>query len=305
MVIIIEVLNEKDLEILLFVKKYKYVKVSDFKYLYANKQYYQTKIKHLINNNYLRKIKWYIVLGAEGKKYLENLGYKCSRISYEKTYIERQKIISSFAARYYNNKKIKFIPSIDLKDKQIFTITSRRFIGILNIDKTDYLTYYITKKHDDRYVKSVIYDIRKETKLKNVIVFVEDLKKIDINNFVFGLDKLYIIPTTENNIHLLERIHRIDYQKLFFKLYKENVYLSEYAFCDYYTKSRLYIFPLIFIDTEKLSIIKFFLMENKDEKVDILYSKNISLLAIGKLKGANYKPIDFEKYVQGEFNIYD
>lgn len=305
MVIIIEVLNEKDLEILLFVKKYKYVKVSDFKYLYANKQYYQTKIKHLINNNYLRKIKWYIVLGSEGKKYLENLGYKCSRISYEKTYIERRRIISSFAARYYNNKKIKFIPSIDLKDKQIFTITSRRFIGILNIDKTDYLTYYITKKHDDRYVKSVIYDIRKETKLKNVIVFVEDLKKIDINNFVFGLDKLYIIPTTENNIHLLERIHRIDYQKLFFKLYKENVYLSEYAFCDYYTKSRLYIFPLIFIDTEKLSIIKFFLMENKDEKVDILYSKNISLLAIGKLKGANYKPIDFEKYVQGEFNIYD
>lgn len=290
---------------MLFVKKYKYVKVSDFKYLYANKQYYQTKIKHLINNNYLRKIKWYIVLGAEGKKYLENLGYKCSRISYEKTYIERQKIISSFAARYYNNKKIKFIPSIDLKDKQIFTITSRRFIGILNIDKTDYLTYYITKKHDDRYVQSVIYDIRKETKLKNVIVFVEDLKKIDINNFVFGLDKLYIIPTTENNIHLLERIHRIDYQKLFFKIYKENVYLSEYAFCDYYTKSRLYIFPLIFIDTEKLSIIKFFLMENKDEKVDILYSKNISLLAIGKLKGANYKPIDFEKYVQGEFNIYD
>lgn len=290
---------------MLFVKKYKYVKVSDFKYLYANKQYYQTKIKHWINNNYLRKIKWYIVLGAEGKKYLENLGYKCSRISYEKTYIERQKIISSFAARYYNNKKIKFIPSIDLKDKQIFTITSRRFIGILNIDKTDYLTYYITKKHDDRYVQSVIYDIRKETKLKNVIVFVEDLKKIDINNFVFGLDKLYIIPTTENNIHLLERIHRIDYQKLFFKLYKENVYLSEYAFCDYYTKSRLYIFPLIFIDTEKLSIIKFFLMENKDEKVDILYSKNISLLAIGKLKGANYKPIDFEKYVQGEFNIYD
>ena len=261
MVIIIEVLNEKDLEILLFVKKYKYVKVSDFKYLYANKQYYQTKIKHWINNNYLRKIKWYIVLGAEGKKYLENLGYKCSRISYEKTYIERQKIISSFAARYYNNKKIKFIPSIDLKDKQIFTITSRRFIGILNIDKTDYLTYYITKKHDDRYVQSVIYDIRKETKLKNVIVFVEDLKKIDINNFVFGLDKLYIIPTTENNIHLLERIHRIDYQKLFFKIYKENVYLSEYAFCDYYTKSRLYIFPLIFIDTEKLSIIKFFLME--------------------------------------------
>ena len=32
-------------------------------------------------NNYLRKIKWYVVLGFEGKKYLESLGYNCSKIS--------------------------------------------------------------------------------------------------------------------------------------------------------------------------------------------------------------------------------
>jgi len=304
-VIIIDLLSEKDLEILLFINKYKYVKVSDFRFLYSNKQYHQKKMKYLLNNKYLRKIKWYVVLGFEGKKYLESLGYNCSKISYEKTFVERQKIISSFAARYYNNKNINFIPSMDLKDKQILTITSRRFIGILNIDKTDYLTYYITKEHDNRYVQSVIHDIRKERNQKNVIVFVEDLNKIDINDFIFGLDKLYIIPITEDNIHLLENLHKIDYQEIFSKLYKDNVYLSEYDFCDYYTKQDLYIYPLPFIDTEKLSTIKFFLMENKNKKVDILYSKNISLLATGKLKGANYKPIDFDKYVKGDFNIYD
>lgn len=304
-VIHIELLNEYDTEILLFVNKYKYVKISDFKYLYSNKQYYQIKVKYLIHNNYLRKIKWYIVLGSEGKKYLESLGYHCSRISYEKTFVERQKIVSSFAARYYNNKKINFIPSMDLKDKQIFTITSRRFIGLLNIDKTDYLIYYISKKHTDKYIQSVIYDIRKEHKYKNVIVFVEDLNKININNFIFGINKLYIIPNTENNIHLLEKIHRIDYKELFSNVYKDNVYLSEYTFCDYYTKSGIFVFPLPFLDTEKLSTIKYFLMENKNKKVDILYSKNISLLVTGKLKGANYKPIDFDKYVKGDFNIYD
>lgn len=298
-------LNEYDIEILLFVNKYKFVKVSDFKYLYPYKYYYKFKVKTLVENNYLRKIKWYVVLGFEGKKYLESLGYNYSKISYEKTFVERQKIISSFAARYYKNENVKFIPSMDLKDKQIFTITSRRFIGILNIDKTDYLTYYITKEHDNRYVQSVIYDIRKEHKYKNVIVFVEDLNKIDINNFIFGIDKLYIIPNTENNIHLLQKIHRIDYQELFSNVYKDNVYLSEYDFCDYYTKAGLFIFPLPFIDTEKLSTIKYFLLENKNKKVDILYSKNISLLATGKLKGANYKPIDFDKYVKGDFNIYD
>lgn len=304
-VINIELLSEYDTEILLFVNKHKYVKVSDFKYLYANKQYYQIKIKHFIRKNYLRKIKWYIVLGTKGKKYLESLGYNCPRISYEKTFVERQKIISSFATRYYNNKNINFIPSMDLKDKQIFTITSRKFIGLLNIDRTDYLVYYISKKHTDKYVQSVIYDIRKEHKYKNVVIFVEDLNKIDINDFIFGLDKLYIIPNTENNISLFEKIHRIDYQGMLSNMYKDNVYLSEYAFCDYYTKTGFFIFPLPFIDTEKISTIKYFIEENKSKKVDILYSKNIPIPAIGKLSGANYKPIEFYKYVKGDFNIYD
>ncbi len=303
--IIIDLLNEKDLEILLFVNKYKYVKISDFKYLYSNKQYYQTKVKHLINNKYLRKIKWYVTIGNVGKKYLESLGYKCSKISYEKTFVERQKIISSFAARYYNSKNIKFVPSMDLKDKQVFTITSRRFIGILNIEETDYLIYYISKKHTNKYIQSVTYDIRKERNFKNIIVFVEDIDMIDINDFIFGLDKLYIIPNTEQNIYLLENINKIDYQRLFSNTYKDKVYLSEYDFCDYYTKTDQFIFPLPLIDSEKLANIKYFMLENKNKEIHILYSKNISLLAIGKLKGANYKQVDFNKFIKGEFNIYD
>lgn len=303
--IIIDLLNEKDLEILLFVNKYKYVKISDFKYLYSNKQYYQTKVKHLINNKYLRKIKWYVTIGNVGKKYLESLGHKCSKISYEKTFVERQKIISSFATRYYNSKNIKFVPSMDIKDKQVFTITSRRFIGILNIEETDYLIYYISKKHTNKYIQSVTYDIRKERNFKNIIVFVEDIDMIDINDFIFGLDKLYIIPNTEQNIYLLENINKIDYQRLFSNTYKEKVYLSEYDFCDYYTKTDQFIFPLPLIDSEKLANIKYFMLENKNKEIHILYSKNISLLAIGKLKGANYKQVDFNKFIKGEFNIYD
>lgn len=300
-----ELLNVKDLEILLFVNKYKYVKISDFKYLYSNKQYYQRKIKLLIKNKYLRKIKWYITLGKFGKTYLESLGYRCTRISYEKTFVERQKIISSFAARYYNNPNIEFKPSMDLKDKQIFTITSRRFIGVLKIDKTDYLTYHISKNHTPKYVQSVIYDIRKETDYKNVIVFVENINMINVNDFVFGLDKLYVVPYTEDNLYILEKINRIDYSNIFSKLYKDKVFLSEYDFCDYYTKSEKFIFPLPLIDTEKLSTIKYFLLENKNKSADIIYSKSISLLAIGKLENANYKAIDYNKFIKGDFNIYD
>lgn len=303
--VIIELLNEKDLEILLFVNKYKYVKSSDFKYLYGNIQYYQSKVRFFIKNRYLRKIKWYIVLGSQGRNYLERLGYKCPRISYEKSYVERKKIISSFAARYYNHKNIKFTPSTDLKNKQIFTITSRKYIGTLNVDKIEYLLYYISKNHTNKYIQSVIHDIKKENKYTNITIFVEDINMININDFVFGLDKLYIIPYIKENIQFFEKINRIDYKTLFLKTYKQPVFLSEYEFCDYYTKSGIFIFLLPFIDTEKLSTIKYFLLENKNRTVDILYSKNISLLSIGRIKNANYKQIDFSKYVKGELNIYD
>lgn len=305
MVIFIMVLTDKDLEVLLFVNKYKYVEVSDFKYLYNNTQYYQSKIKQLIRDEYLRKMKWYIVLGRKGKQYLENLGYRCTRISYEKVYVERQKIISSFAARYYQHKNTKFIPSIDIKDKQIYTITSRRYIGMLEIDKTKYLTYYISKNHTNKYIQSIIYDIRKEQKFKQIIVFIEDISMISVEQFVFGLNELLIIPFTENNIKLLENINQIDYQKLFVNTYNEKVYLSEYDSCRYYINSEKFISTLPFIDSEKLSSLRYFLLENKYTQVDILYSKNIPLLSVGKVKNGNYIAIDFDKYIKGETRVYD
>ena len=219
--------------------------------------------------------------------------------------MERQKIISSFAARYYENQKVQFIPSIDIKDKHIYTITSRRYIGVLKIDKIEYLTYYISKNQTKQYVQNIVYDIRKERKYRQVVVFVEDIKMVDLDEFVFGLDKLYIIPYTEENIKLLENINNIDYSKMFEKEYKEKVYLSAYEGCNYYTKSNRFVFEMPFIDTEKLMSINYFLQENEDKDVDIIYSKNISLLTIGKLRKANYKAVDYSKYVKEECILYE
>ncbi|MDO5555232.1 MAG: hypothetical protein Q4G09_00830 [Clostridia bacterium] len=141
--------------------------------------------------------------------------------------------------------------------------------------------------------------------MKNIIVFIEDINMIDISKFVFGLNELLIIPNINENRLLLDNINKIDYQEIFSKTYKDKVYLSEYDMCEYSTKFDKYIYTLPFIDTEKLSKIKYFLLENKGRTVDIIINKNISLLAIGRLKGANYITIDFSKYTKGEFNIYE
>ena len=70
--------------------------------------------------------------------------------------MERLLRISNFAAYYHNCKMIQFIQSFSIKDKECFTITGRRFIGELYINKHKYLAYYISEKNDNKYITSVI-----------------------------------------------------------------------------------------------------------------------------------------------------
>ena len=78
---------------------------------------------------------------------MKALGQKTTPLRYEKKYTDRLKFISHLAALYNKDKYIDFIPSIEMKDKSKFTETSRKYIGILKIFGTNYLTYHISKEH--------------------------------------------------------------------------------------------------------------------------------------------------------------
>ena len=74
----------------------------------------------------------------------------------------------------------------------------------------EYLAYYISSNRDNKYIKSVIYDIQKERKYKNIIVFVNDIKRININDFAFGYNQVLIIEDTELNREFLKTLHSIE-----------------------------------------------------------------------------------------------
>ena len=301
----IDNLDNKDLEVLCFINKYKFIRSQDFAYLYNNKKYYNYKIKTLEKAGHIRKVGWYYVLGSNGRKQIEELGYKYNRLQYNDEFITRQKVISHFAAKYYKNKNIIFIPSIDLKDTRVLTATARKFIGSISIDNTKYLTYYISEKHTPIYIRHLLYDIKKEKLYNNFIVFVEDIDKIDIQSFVFGRNRLYIVSNNSESIKLIENIDKIDYQKVFTNTYKEKVYLSGHNFCDYYINESHFVYTMPLINPEKIINIKYFTLENKHIKVDVLYSKNISPILLKNLNGVKLIPIDYSKYIQEEFRTYE
>lgn len=299
--------NKIEKDFLVFLYEYHFLKYSDAKFLFNTSEYYRRQISDLLNNDYIKKHNTgTYILSDNGKRYLKSLGYDFgTKMAYSKKYIERQILISYIAAVFYNNSNINFIPSFKLKDKEIFTIKSRRYIGSIVINKKEYLTYYISKKQDKKYIDSVFYDIQKEKDYNNIIIFTEDISKIDLNQFCFGLKEVLIIENTLNNLVKINYINKVHWSRIIHNLYQNKVFISEYNFCDYTDKKNIFVSCFYFIDTEKINLLKYFLRENKDKKIDIICSRDLLDILKSEIPNQNYYLIDFDSFIKGEFNIYE
>ena len=132
--------NEEEISLIKFIAKYQYLNVSDAKYFFNSSRYYRNRIKNLIDKNFLRKIRWMLVLGKSGIQYVKLLNFEYNKSNKNAKYRERLLKLNNIAAFYHNCNTVDFIPSFAIKDKRIFTTTGRRFIGIFNINEFEYLS---------------------------------------------------------------------------------------------------------------------------------------------------------------------
>lgn len=295
--------NKDEISLIKFIAKYQYLNVSDAKYFFNSSRYYRNRIKNLIDKNFLRKIKWILVLGKSGIQYVKILNFEYNKLNKNKEYRERLLKLSNIAAFYYNCNTVDFTPSFAIKDKRIFTTTGRRFIGIFDINGFEYLVYQILREHDNKYIQSVIYDIQKEMKYKNIIILVDDINRINLNNFAFGLNRILVIEDNEINREKLKYLHSIRWKEVVDKCYK-GTYLSEYSFCEYTNNKDKFINTFYFIDTEKITRFKYFMRENSTKKAYIICNSELETKLQKELPDANYCVENLEQYIDKEQKYY-
>lgn len=297
--------NEEEISLIRFIALYQYLHVTDAMYFFKTNRYYKIRVKNLLDKGIIRKIKLNLVLTELGIDYSKLCKFEYNKLNRNKKYADRLMRLSRIAAFYHNCNSVKFTASFSIKDKEIFTTTGRRFIGIFDINGIEYLTYQICKEHDSRYITSVIYDIQKERKFKNIIVFTNDITRININDFTFGKNQVIIIEDTLQNKEKLKYLNSINYDKVINNYFKGNVIISEYSFCDYTNHKDKYISTFYFIDTEKINRIKNFLRENKNKSAIIICNKDIEDELKKYLPNAKYIAIDFKPYIDKERIYYD
>lgn len=297
--------GSEEISLLKFIANYQYLNSSDAKYFFSTQKYYKRRITHLISKKLLRRINQNLVLGEFGIEYAKLFNFEYHTLNRNKKYLSRLLYISNLGAFFNKCENVSFIPSFNMKDKEIYTTTSRKFVGVLEIKRIEYLVYHITKEHDNKYIYSIIYDIQKEKNYKNIIILIDDVRRINVSDFTFGMNKVLILNDTEGNREKLKYLHSIDYSKIIKDNYKNNVHLAEYIFCDYTNYKDKYISMFYFLDTEKINKIKYFLSENKNKNADIVCSIDIKEQLQKELPTCNYIIVDLDKYIDKEHIVYD
>lgn len=297
--------SKEEIELLKFIAKYQYLNVRDAKRFFNSVDYYRKRIRTLIEKDFLRKIKLNLVLGDLGIEYAKTFNFEYNTLNRNAKYVPRLLYISSLAASCYNCNSLIFTPSFSIKDKEMFTITARRFVGILKINGIEYLTYHIAKSHTKKYISSVVYDIQKEKMFKNIVVLVDDIAMINIYDFIFGMNQVLIIEDTNENRESLKYMNNVNWTKFIEDYYKNKVYLSEYTFCDYTDYKNKYISTFYFFDTEKINRIRYFLRENKNKNMTIICTYNLKAKIQKEIPNCDYVITPIENYIEKEHIVYE
>ena len=295
--------GNEEISLLKFIGKYQYLNRNDIKYFFSTSSYYRKRISNLITGKYIRRKGTNYVMTKNGARYLKSLNHTYNRLNPNQKYLPRLLFISNFAAFYHNCSTVKFTPSFDIKNNDSYTMTSRRYIGLLNINGTTYLTYKITKEHDKKYISSVIYDIQKEKDYKNIIILVDDISSVQLLDFSFGYNQVLIVEDNETNREKLKYLNSINWPLIIKNEYKKPL-LSTYNYCDYIDIRNKLISFFYFIDTEKINRILLFLRENKNKCVDIVCNKEMKTELQNIIPRAKYNVLDLDKLIDRKRNIY-
>ena len=269
-------LNRQDEEVLNFLSKYKMIKVSDTSLIYKTKRYYRQRINKLINNNYVKRYKSYIILDKKGRKFLGKEGTSYIKNISNEAYMQRLRSIADIATiTIYSD--IKFIPSWNIKDKNIYTETARRYIGKIILDNKEYLTYYLSPKKVHVYIKQMLFDINKLLDNAEIIIFVENFDNLSkkYSNLSFGKKNTFVILNNSENKNVLKNYKKINVHELLENIYNCEVMISDWDKADFYLENNKYIMFMPFINTEKIENINWYYSQYEDSKrkVDIITLK--------------------------------
>ena len=261
-------LQDRDIRLLIFLGSYKTISLDNTKYIYNTVTYQEKRIVALVKHNYIRRLKHrYIALGPKGKEYLAENSYEIVKHCRNEHNLERLAVISDIASCLIRG-KFNFTPSWDMKNIDEPTSHSRRYIGNLEHYYDNYLVYAVYEGKDDKYIKSIYYDIRKEHDYDRIMVFTNNIEKIVFfkKGFYNGNKESLLVPYNNDGKYIIR--HYFDLTRSIYERLKEkyNAEITDFRFADLQLDEDNYVVIMPLVDTERLARLSSYYYCNKPPK---------------------------------------
>ena len=222
----------------------------------------------LAKHDYVRRLKHrYITLGSKGKEYLLENGFEVRNHCRNENNMERLNVISDIASCFIQD-NLTFTPSWNMKKEDEPTTYSRRYIGNLEYNEENFLVYAVYEGKDDKYIKSIYYDIKKENGYANAMIFTNNIEKILLHEkgFYFGNKYTILIPYNEYGKFLMRNNYVIRHS-IYLRI-KEmyDIELSDFRLADLKVDDDNYIVIMPLINMEILARLHYYFNENDNCK---------------------------------------
>lgn len=292
-------LQNRDIELLIFLGKYKIISLDNTRYIYETVTYQEKRMVVLAKHNYIRRLRHrYITLGIKGREYLLENGFEIRNHCRNENNVERLNVISDIASSLIQD-NLNFIPSWNMKKEDEPTTHSRRYIGKLEYNnQEEFLVYAIYDGKDDKYIKSIYYDIRKENGYANAMIFTKDIEKIILHEkgFYFGNRYTVLVPYNDYGKFLLRNnyeIRRSIYLRID-EMYK--VELSDFKLADLKLYDNNYVVIMPLINMETLAKLYYYYNESEESKnIYIFWLEEYENVIKQYLPKCEYKGLTKEK----------
>ena len=268
-------LNANDKKLIKFLARFRLMLASDAIFFYKT-SYYQKRLQELKRANYITRFhKSYIKLSLACLRYLDENNIKYYFPCKNKTSIDRYVLVSKIGIEL-EKASIPYRLSWEMKDST-YTEWSRRFIAEIELRNEKYLIYYA--KLDDKYIRSIHYDINKDIEYNNIIIFTE---KVDIINskmpFVFS-NKLSVLIMNRNKIYTLSKYNNIDIKSIIGKIYNKEVLNNDISIADCKVDNKDIIF-MPYLDTHRItSLNNLYSLGFIENKIEILsFRENLKVI---------------------------
>ena len=276
-------LRNRDFNFIMYLSEYGIITNENVKLFYDSKYYYKNRLASLAKGEFVERLYGKVVLGREGKSYLNKIGLGYRNINRNETYKKRMERISDVSCKVQLAGWF-FEPSWRCS-VNTYTKRGNRFIGVMSREKrwwqeTDedfykrsYIVYFLYKDITQRELKYIDKEIdRNKGQFNGLIVFTEDKKYLYNPKFEkIRYKESYIIPYNKkaweifkiikNEKFMNNKVREIFGDKLIFlkaKSFFEEYYIKEnnvYTYIFYMPFANFYLMDYLnYLATDDLHL---------------------------------------------------